>query len=657
MSSETITRVFSEAIASAIPESSLTVSQWAATYRYVSAERSARPGKWRNELVPYLVDIMDAASKPGVREVIFVKSAQVAGSECLNNVIGYYIHIDPSPIQYVCEIESKARAWSTESLMPMIRDTPVLANLIEEPRTRDSSNTIEEKSFPGGHLAIGWATSAATLSSRPRRVMALDERDAFKPTGEGDPAKLAEARTKTFPDAITFKVSTPRDRLELEAGAPPDARRYTPIELEYENSDKRKYFVPCPHCGEYQVLVWARVKWDEGKAGEAYYVCESGCVIEHEHKQEMLARGEWRAGKPFTGRAGFHIWEGYSPFVTWGEMALNFLEAKKSRAALKVFINTSLAEGWEETTEQATTDDLIDRCEEFAVAVPRGVLVLTAGVDVQGNRLEVEIVGWGLDEESWSIGYHVLEGDPAQSQVWEDLKELLSRDYEFEVPVGGESDEDAAQIVTTRVRATCIDSGGHHTKQVYRFCHENKGRRVYAIKGANTPGKPLVSKYTMQGKPPVRLYTVGTETAKDTIAAHLLITEPGPGYCHFPDTRDESYFKQLRSERPVMRHERGKTYRRWEKIKASARNEALDLRVYAMAACAILNPKFRSIARRTRVAAAESPVETTAATPQAVEEVQTSAPEEQAAEEQLESPAPRRPPRRRGHKNFATSWR
>ncbi|HEY0101362.1 MAG TPA: terminase gpA endonuclease subunit, partial [Pyrinomonadaceae bacterium] len=447
----------------------------------------------------------------------------------------------------------------------------------------------------------------------------------------------------------------------------PEAQRFSPIELEYENSDKRKYFVPCPHCGEYQALEWKRngeytIRWDGDDTANAYYVCVSGCVIEHEHKPEMLARGEWRAEKPCSGRAGFHIWEGYSPFVTWGEMVKNFLEAKKSRSTLKVFVNTSLAEGWEEITEQASTDDLIDRCEEFAVAVPRGVLVLTAGVDVQGNRLEVEIVGWGLDEESWSIGYHVIEGDPAQSQVWEDLKELLSRDYEFEVPVGGESDDDAAQIVTTRVRATCIDSGGHHTQHVYRFCRQNKGRRVYAIKGANTPGKPLISKFTLQGKPRVRLYTVGTETAKDTIAAHLLITDPGPGYCHFPVTRDENYFKQLRSERPVMRLSGGKTFRRWEKIKASARNEALDLRVYAMAARAILNPNFRAIARRTRAAAeavAATQEATAASTPpetqragQEAEDVQTSAPDEQG-----QARPPRRRARRRGQRNFATDWR
>ncbi len=301
MTSEAIINVFSDAIAIAIPESSLTVSEWAATYRHLSPERSARPGRWRNELVPYLVGIMDAVGKPGVREIIFVKSAQVAGTECANNIIGYFMHIDPSPILYVCETEPKAEAWSTESLAPMIGDTPVLASIVSDPRSRDSGNTIGSKSFPGGHLAIGHATSAATLSSRPRRIVILDERDAYRPTGEGDPAKLAEARTKTFMDsAIIFKPSTPRERMENPPGSAPDAPRYSPIELEYENSDKRKYFVPCPHCDEYQPLVWKRdgeftIRWDGDDVLNAYYVCVNGCVIEHEHKTEMLALGEWRA--------------------------------------------------------------------------------------------------------------------------------------------------------------------------------------------------------------------------------------------------------------------------------------------------------------------------------------------------------------------------
>jgi phage terminase large subunit GpA-like protein len=630
MTSETIINVFSEAIASAIPESSLTVSQWAATYRFLSAERSARPGRWRNDLAPYLVEIMDTVGKPGVREIVLVASAQVGKTECANNILGFFMHADPSPIIFVAETDDKAEAWSKESLAPMIRDTPVLANLVGDARSRDSNNTIGGKSFPGGHLAIAHATSPATLSSRPRRVVILDERDAFKTTSEGDPAKLAEKRATTFPDAVIVKVSTPRDRLELEPGAPLDARRFTAIELEYENSDQRKYFVPCPHCREYQALVWARVKWDEGKAGEAYYVCESGCVIEHEYKQEMLARGEWRAEKPFAGRAGFHIWEGYSPFVTWGEMALNFLEAKKSRATLKVFVNTSLGEGWEETTEQASTKDLESHRETYEAEVPDGVLVVVASADVQGDRIETEIVGFGLHGETWSLDYQVLPGDPSQQQVWEELKHL------WMTPLAR---ADGSEV---SVMAACVDSGGHHTQEVYRFCRENAGRRWYPVKGANTPGKPLVSKPTLQGRPPVRLFTVGTETAKDTIAANLLVEERGPGYCHFPAARGDDYFRQLRSERPVMRFTRGVSVRKWEKAKPSARNEALDCRVYAMAACAILNPNWRrlheAMAKRTLAPGGE-------------------------AEEEPEQSAAHNPPpqsfagRNRKPNSFANGWR
>jgi phage terminase large subunit GpA-like protein len=662
MTCAAIIDAFSEAIAIAIPEAFLTVSLWAATYRYMSPERSARPGRWRNDLVPYLVEIMDSVTQPGVRETILVKSAQIAGTECANNIIGYFMHADPSPILYVCETEPKAEAWSKESLAPMIRDTPVLASIVSDARSRDSGNTIGEKSFPGGHLATGHATSAATLSSRPRRVVILDERDAYKPTSEGDPAKLAEKRTTTFPDAVIFKPSTPRDRLENPVGSPPDAPRYSPIELEYENSDKRRYFVPCPHCGEFQVLEWARVKWDsEATVLDAYYVCVSGCAIEHEHKSDMLARGKWRAEKPFTGRAGFHIWEGYSPFVTWGEMAKNFLEAKKSKETLKVFVNTSLAEGWEEHTSQASVTDLEDRREAYGDQLPDGVLVLTAGCDVQGDRLEVEIVGWGLDEESWSIDYHVLPGDPSQKVVWAELKELLTREYEYEVPIlgadesGGLGDCAAAHVHSMRVAAACIDSGGHNTDDVYKFCRKNAGRRWYAIKGANTPGKPLVSKPTLQGRPPVKLYTVGTETAKDTLAAHLLVTEEGPGYCHFPTEFErggftyygEKYFKQLRSEHVVIKYSHGISTRRWEKIKPGARNEALDNRVYAMAARAILNPDFRRLMKRRELAA-------TGVRPQVMQVEPAPVTDEDAREPESRATRPRMRGGRRG--GFVNNW-
>jgi phage terminase large subunit GpA-like protein len=591
MTSEAITNLFSEALKSAIPEGDLTVSGWADTYRYLAPERSARPGRWNTDLVPYARAIMDAASRPDVHEIIFMKSAQVGGTEIINNILGFYMHIKPSPILYVCETEGKAKAWSQESLAPMIRDTPVLERLVEDARSRDSGNTVDGKKFPGGHLAIAWATSAATLSSRPRRIVCFDEIDGFGTTSEGDPISLGEARTKTFSDSLVLKVSTPRDD---------ETSRIKPA---YEQSYKGKYFLPCPHCGEFQTLEWANVKWDSDEAAlEAYYVCINGCVIEHDDKSDMLAAGEWRFEGVFQGSVGFFIWEGYSPFVSWGEMAINFLKKKKKLDELKAFVNTSLAQTWQELGGEVEVGDLPARCEDYESEVPDGALVLTAGVDVQGDRLEYEIVGWGQDEESWSINYGVIYGDPSQREIWLDLKDALTRGY---------LDGDGMPRV---VRAACVDSGGHHTQEVYRFCRENRGRRFFAVKGANTPGKSLIPKKpTVQGKPPVNLWTIGTETAKDTFTAHLKLLEPGPGYCHFPSKEneqghavyDENYFKQLCSEKPIIKFVRGVGIRTWQKIKPSLRNEALDVRVYAMAALAILSPDMKREADR-QIRAAEA---------------------------------------------------
>jgi phage terminase large subunit GpA-like protein len=396
----------SESIISAIPASGLTVSEWADTYRMLAPERSARPGLWDTGLVPYARAIMDAASDPAVNEIVFMKSAQVAGSEIANNIIGYYMHIEPSPILYVCETEGKARAWSQESLAPMIRDTPALANIVEDARGRDDGNTIAAKKFGGGHLAISWATSAATLSSRPRRIVIFDEVDAFGSTTEGDPISLGEARTKTFPDRKIIKISTPRD----------DAT--SRIQPAYDASWKGKYFVPCPHCGQYQTLEWSNIKWEEDNPLGAYYVCElCGVCIDHDDKSEMLARGKWDFDGTFTGSVGFYIWEAYSPFVTWGEMAVSFLKKKKNRDELRAFINTSLAQTWKELEAEIEVGTLPERCELYEAEIPAGVLLLTAGVDVQGDRLEYEILGHGFDQENWSIARGILFGDPSQKIV------------------------------------------------------------------------------------------------------------------------------------------------------------------------------------------------------------------------------------------------
>lgn len=623
-------RVVSEGLVGAIPDTGVTVSQWAARYRYLAGS-AALPGKWRNEVTPYLVEPMDCIGLPGVYEIVFVASVQIGKTELCNNGVAYFMHHDPSNIIYVAETDKKAEAWSKEKLAPMLRATPVLRSLVRDRRERDSGNTIEGKSFPGGFLAIGYSTSAETLSSRSSRVAFLDERDAYKRTKEGDPAHLAEKRTITFKERRkVVKVSSPRDRLEPPVGSPPDAQRFSPIEAEYEQSDKRKYWVPCPHCDEFQVLCWRRnaageddeqgeycIRWDDKEDGtpdldNAYYVCVNGCVIEHDSKAEMLARGEWRAEKPFAGRAGFWIWEAYSPFVTWGEIAANFLRAKKDPEQLKVFVNTTLAKGWEDFRGEIMVSDLEERREPRTLFLPDGVLVLTGAADVQHNRLEYEIVGWGLDYESWSIDYGVIEGDPSQPEVWAKLKAALGRTFEYEALLGGVEQEDdesgASDVQQMRVSVACIDSGGHHSEDVYRFCRANAGRYWFAVKGANVPGKPLVSQPSLLKKAGgfVRLYIIGTETAKDTLANRLTVPEAGPGFCHFPEEFERDgrlyygadYFKQLRAEHAVMKRTKRGTVRVWEKIKAHYRNEALDLRVYNMAALAILNPDLERLSER-----------------------------------------------------------
>jgi phage terminase large subunit GpA-like protein len=570
---------------SAIP-SALTVSEWAAEYRVISPERVANPanaGRWKNEKTPYLVAIMDAVLDPAVNEILFLKSSQVGGTEAASNMIGYYAHIDPANILYVAETEPKARAYSSEMIAPMIRDTPVLREIFGEAKMRDSTNKIEARQFRGGFLFMGWATSPATLSSRPIRILILDEADAYEANKEGDAAGLAEARLKTGEGTQkTIRITTPR------------TKETSRVISNWIDSTQEKYFVPCPHCGVYQFLKWANVKWDNNPI-EAYYVCGEiqdgvavagcGAVIDHDEKFEMLARGEWRTTNPeYQGNArGFWINEIYSPFTTWGSMATAFLKANREKAErnntqlLQVFVNTQLAEWWEEEGEKLDFGDLTWHREKYPHEVPDGVLALTAGVDVQGDRLECEVVGWGRDLESWSIRHEVLIGDPALADVWDDLYDLLSTEFN-----GSDG--------THRVAVACIDTGGHHADEVYKFAKANAGRKWRAIKGANTRGNPIVSKPSKNNKAGVWLWMIGTDTAKDQIFSFLKIEEFGPGYCHFPDTYSDKYFQQLCAEKKMLHYYRGQPYYQYEKVNikgeqvTSVRNEALDLRVYATAA-------------------------------------------------------------------------
>jgi phage terminase large subunit GpA-like protein len=566
-------KILRETLVAALPRTNLSCSEWAEQYRHVSPERSRFAGRWLNERVPYLKEIMDAASDPKIRRVVFKKSSQVAGSEFAVNYIGYRVHLSPTMIIYCAENEDKSNAFVYESFDTALEVTPALKERIPA-KSGTEDNNLKRKKFPGGLLSIVYATSAAQLSSRPAEVVIIDEVDACVENSEGSPVSLLEARTKTFDDIKKIiLISSPRDK------------ETSVIEAEYEASDQRKFYVPCPHCGEYQILSWANVRWDEEPL-DAYYVCEpSGCVIEHEEKESMLARGKWMASQPLRESAGFAINELYSPFTTWGSMAERFLKAKKFRSTLKTFINTALGEPWEEQGEQIEFADLTFRREDYEAEVPPGVAVLTAGVDVQDDRLEIEVVGWGRDLESWSIDYKVIEGSPGLFDVWDSLSDYLTQDFE-------------GLNRNFKIKAACIDSGGHHTSQVYKFCKANSGRRWLAVKGANVSGKPVASRPSIVGKNKVRLFTVGTDTAKDEIFSFLRVDEPGPGFCHFPAAYEDGFFKQLCAEKKVTKYRMGVAYQMYQKVSQSARNEALDCRVYATAARVILNPNLGKMADR-----------------------------------------------------------
>ncbi len=520
---------------------------------------------------------MDALSDPLVETVVLMTSSQIGKTEVLNNAVGYYIDQDPAPILVVQPTLEMGMAWSKDRLAPMLRDTPALRGKVSDIRTRDSENTILHKRYKGGHITISGANSPASLASRPIRVVLCDEVDRYPQSAgaEGDPVNLAFKRSTTFWNRKKVLVSSPT------------VKGISRIEMAYEESDKRRYYVPCPHCGHYQPLMWGQVHWPRNEAHRAEYEC-SGChaAITDADKIKILKEGEWRAEKEFRGTAGFHLNELYSPWTTFSSIAQGFLEAKKSPETLRTFINTSLAECWEEGGEVIDDNSLFSRRERYGPVVPMDAAILTAGIDCQDDRLECEIVAWGEAEESWSMEYKVFHGDPARPDVWNDLDAFLGQTWEHE------------SGVHLRVACACIDTGGHHTSDAYAFVKPRQARRIYAVKGSSIAGSPLVSRPSVNNTGQVKLFMIGVDTAKSSVYARMKIEEPGPGYMHFPFHYDEEYFAQLTAEKIVTRFRHGHPYREW--VKTRPRNDALDCRVYAMAALAITGANLGKLLEHIR---------------------------------------------------------
>lgn len=547
---------------------------------------SSEPGRWRTARTPYLKEIMDCLSPSSdIEMTVFVKGAQIGGTETLNNFIGYCIDIMPAPILVVQPTVELAKRYSKQRIDSLIEQTPRLASKVKPSRERDSGNTLLAKEFSGGSglLILTGANSSVGLRSLPARFLGMDEIDSYPQDvdGEGDPVMLAMARTRTYSRRKIYVLSTPT----IEGRSK--------IQDFYDQSDKRRYYIPCPECGHYQTLKWPNIKWDD-ELKEVWLECESEskCKIEEHFKTQFLADGEWRSENPDARSkkmAGFHLSSLYSPlgWFSWRDAVELWLDSHKDPDRLKAFVNTVLGETWHERGDAPDWRRLYERREDYERGVPPlGCLFLTAGVDVQKDRLEIQIMAWMRNKESYSVDYRVIPGDTAdlgQSGPWAALSEMIM-------------DE------SLPIRLTGIDSG-YEAHTVYEFVRRFPPNKVIAVKGFDRlqshVGTPSVQDVNLSSgrklRRGLRLWPIGASLIKTEIYANLRLDRPTaaelekfgypPGFIHLP-TYDEDYFKQLTAEQIISRVVKG--FRKHEWVKIYDRNEALDTLVMARACASIV---------------------------------------------------------------------
>jgi phage terminase large subunit GpA-like protein len=536
-------------------------------------------------------------------------ASQVTGkTETINNMIGGDIDIDPCPILMLQPTLEMGETWSKDRLAPMLRDTPSLRGKVKDARSRDANNTILHKSFPGGHITIAGANSAASLASRPIRKCYFDEVDRYPLSAgtEGDPIALAEKRTESFPDAVKVLTSTPT------------IKKISRIEKHFELSDKRYWFCPCPHCQKEQMLKWSQVKWlDDGDIlnTQIWYECEH-CLKPwtDEERQAAIRAGRWIATTPFKGVRGYHLngiyclFRPQKPFKNrLQQMVSGYLKAKDGgKYTYMVWVNTFLAETYEDEIEVIESSDLLQRREDYGPELPDECLLLTAGVDFQRNRIEVEIDAWGDKETSWGVEYIVIPCDIVKADWHQALDDILIH-RRWKTKNGRE----------LKLQASCLDSGaGAWTNLVYHYAKPRFRNRIFAIKGSNQAGQPVIGTLSRSNRMRCPVYRLGTDTAKDMIYGRLRLkpseAEKGltypPGFMHFtrrPEARfDSEYFKMLTAEEVRIKTVKGFPVRYYAPRTEGIRNEALDLRVYSYAALCIIQPDWilltKNLARKQR---------------------------------------------------------
>lgn len=577
-----VDHVASNLLAGLRPPPEMTISQWAEANRVLSGSASSEPGRWSNARTPYLVEIMDELSpQSAATDVVFMKGSQIGGTEVLINTALYYIKHCPSPVGQFQTTEQTAKRFLKQ------RENPAFTAMGIDKLFYGDEMYLKE--FPGGALITGWSNSPSNLRSMPIRIALCDEISEWAKDcgGQGDPCELVKRRTTNFPRKKRFWNSTPG--IEGECN----------ITEKFRIGDQRYYQVPCPHCGCLHKWVWSNMVWDRDPDGNhlprtVRMRCpHCGAEYGEHYKTELMAQGQWVPENENGAYPSFHINALYSPlgWYSWENAVTDFLEAQGDVNKMKSFTNNILGEAWSlDGGKVLDPNGLIVRCEEYDAEVPDGAVVLTAGVDVQDDRLEVEVVGWGKGLENWGITNKVLVGDPSRPAVWDALDSVLTAAYRDS---SGEN---------MYVAATLIDSGGHHTDDVYRFTGVREWRNVFACVGKAGLSRPLVTRPVKTQKSSLQnatLVTVGVDIAKDQLFDWLSIEDPGPGYCHFPKNDDEyngEYFAQLTSEKRFKKWVRGAQV--WGYKKLRPRNEALDKRNYARAALNLTGLNIDKMAER-----------------------------------------------------------
>ena len=556
------------------PPPELTLVEWADKYRKLSRESSAEPGPWRTDRVECARGPMLAVTDPSVHTISVMSCTQLLKTELINNTVGYFISEDPSPIIVMQPTDKMANVWSTDRLDKMIRDTPILSEKFGQRKSRVGSNTISHKEFPGGFISVVGANSPANLASRPIRVVLCDELDKYPPSAseEGDPLTLLSERSATFWNSLKIYVCSPTI----------DGR--SRIQAEYEKSDRRVYLLKCPHCLVQLVPKWKYVKWTRGDLKTARYHCEHcGERWKESERLNAIQHGEWKATAPFNGHAGFHVSKLCSPWESLTSIAQKFVDTNQDPQRLKVFMNTQLAETWKQSGEAPDWERLYERRENYKIGVvPRGVVFLTCGVDVQDKSIEAEVKGWSRTKESWSIEKFVFQGDTSTDDPWNELHKLLDQQWI------GEND------VPYSIMVMAVDSG-FRTQVVYNWCRRYPMSRVIAVKGTSS-SQTLINSGSvvdiMKGRrrhsKGFKVFTIGVDLVKNETYGYLKLPKPTskkqrylPGYCHFPEYEPE-YFQQLTAEELMRKVIHGHATYYWEKIRD--RNEALDMHVYNRAA-------------------------------------------------------------------------